>query len=94
MPIFRGKLAFWLRLFQCQSPCRQEVYLKEAKVEEKQLLTVKCLPVILPSQAEEKKLVTPCDLIAMNMLAVSECLYCDLVADLATRFEGVSTSSL
>ena len=57
-------------------------------------LSSACLPVTLPSQAEEKKLVTPCGLVAMNMLALSECLYCDLVADLATRFGGVSTSTL
>ena len=55
----------------------------------KQLLAVKCLPETLPSQAEENKLATPYGHIAMNMLAESECLYCDLVADLATRFGGV-----
>ena len=29
-------------------------------------------------------------LVAMNVLAVCECLFCDQVADLATKLEGVS----
>ena len=39
----------------------------------------------LPPQAHETKVVTPCAHIEMNTLAVLACLYCDHVADLATK---------
>ena len=45
-------------------------YISRKQKVEKPLLTVKCLPLTLRSQAEEKKLVTPCGLIALNMLKV------------------------
>ena len=53
--------------------------------ERKPQLTVKCLSLILPPQAHETKVVTPCGHIEMNTLAVLACLYCDHVADLATK---------
>ena len=72
--------------FNIKAPAGKDSISRKQRLK-KQLLTV--LPVTLPSQLE-KKLVTPSDLNPMNMLAVCKCLYCDLVVDLATKFECVN----
>jgi len=62
----------------------------DSNLEGKPLFTVKCLSFTLPPHAQETKVVTPRGPIAINTLAVFECLYCYHVADLATKFDGVS----
>ena len=77
MPVSFGETSILAVFFNVKAPAgKGSIYRKQRF--KKQLLTVNCLPATLTTQAEKKKLVTPCGLIARNMLAVCECLYCDL----------------
>jgi len=74
--------AFWQHPLQCQSHGQQGQCPQLCKED---TVDIKCLSLILPPQAHEKNEVTPCGHMEMNTLAVLACLYCDHIADLATK---------